>query len=83
MFIHNFCAFITTDYGLVYKSDKECNLISYYDSDYAGDLDDRKSTSGVIFFYGSKPIVWNCCKQKVIVMSSCEAEYICSTLAFC
>ena len=52
----------TTDYGLVYKSDKECELIGYCDSDYAGDLDDRKSTSCLIFFYGSKPIAWSCCK---------------------
>ena len=34
----------TIDYGVVYNSDKECKLIEYYDSDYAGDLDDRKST---------------------------------------
>ena len=47
----------TTDYGLKYKSDKECELIGYCDSDYAGDLDGRKSTSGLIFFLGSKPIV--------------------------
>ena len=73
----------TTDYGLVYKSDNECELIGYCDSAYAGDLDDRKSTSGLIFFYGSKPIVWNLCKQKVIALSSCEAEYISSTLAVC
>ena len=64
----------TIDYFLVYKSDKKCELIGYYDSDYAGDLDDRKSTSGLIFFFGSKPRAWNCCKQKVIALLSCEAE---------
>ena len=73
----------TTDYGLKYKSDKECELIGYYDCDYAGDLDDTKSTSGLIFFLGCKPIVWNCSKQKVIALSSCEAEYISSTIAVC
>ena len=57
--------------------------MGYCDSDYAGDLDDRKSTSGYIFIYGSKPIAWNCCKQKVIALSSCESEYISSTLAVC
>ena len=73
----------TIDYGLIHKSDKECELIGYCDSDYASDLDDRKRTSGLIFFYGSKPIAWNCSKQKVIALSSCEAEYISSTLAVC
>ena len=57
--------------------------MGYCDSDYAGDVDDRKSTSGLIFFFGSKPIAWNCSKQKVIALSSCEAEYISSTMAVC
>ena len=73
----------TRDYGIVYKSDKECELTEYCDSDYARDLDDQKSRSGLIFFYRSKPFAWNCCKQKVIALSSCEAEYISSTLAVC
>ena len=40
----------TSDYGLVFGKDKECKLVGYCDSDYAGDLDDRKSTSGNVFF---------------------------------
>ena len=73
----------TLDYSLVYESDKEPRLTGYYDSDYAGDLDDKKSTSGYIFLLGSKPIAWNYSKQKVIALSSCEAEYISSTSALC
>ena len=73
----------TTDYSLVYKSDKESRLIGFCDSDYTGDQDDRKSTSGYIFFLGSNPIEWNCSKQKVVALSSCEAEYISSTSAVC
>ena len=73
----------TSDSGLVYESDKEPRLMGYCDSDYARDIDDRKSTSGYIFLNGWKPIAWNCCKQKVIALSSCEAEYISSTLAVC
>ena len=55
----------------------------FCDSDYAGDVDDRKSTSGLILFYGSKLIAWNCSKQKVITLSSCEAEYISSKMVVC
>ena len=51
----------TIGYGFVYKLEKECQLLGYCDNDYGGDLDDRKSTSGLIFLYGSKPIAWNCC----------------------
>ena len=73
----------TSDYGLVYESNEESKLIGFCDSDYARDLDDRKSTLGYIFLLGSKPIIWNCCKQKVVALSSCEAEYISSALAVC
>ena len=73
----------TINFGLQYKSDEESDLIGYCDSDYAGDLDDRKSTSGLIFFLRTNPIVWNFSKQKVIALSSCKAEYISSTMAVC
>ena len=73
----------TSDYGLVYENNEESKLVGFCDSDYAGDQDDRKSTSGYIFFLGSKPIAWNCSKQKVVALSSCEAEYISSTSAVC
>ena len=46
----------TPEYGLVYESDKKLRLTGYCDSDYAGDIDDRKSTSGYIFLLDSKPI---------------------------
>ena len=67
----------------MYVSDKELRLTGYCDSDYAGDLDDRKSTYGYIFLLGSKPIAWNCSKQKVVALSSCEAKYISSTSVVC
>ena len=73
----------TFGYELVYKSNKECQLVGYCDHDYAGDSDDRKSISRLILFFGSKPIAWNCCKEKVITLSLCEVEYISSTLAMC
>ena len=73
----------TTNFGLKYKSDEESDLIGYCDSVYAGELDDRKSTSGLIFFLETNPIVWNCSKQKVIALLSCEAEYISSTMVVC
>ena len=40
----------TLDYGIFYTSSKEACLKGYCDSDYAGDIDDRKSTAGFIIF---------------------------------
>jgi hypothetical protein len=49
----------------------------------AGDIDTRKSTSGVIFFLGGNPITWQSVKQKVVALSSYEAEYIAAAMAAC
>uniref|UniRef100_A0A0A9CS81 Reverse transcriptase Ty1/copia-type domain-containing protein n=1 Tax=Arundo donax TaxID=35708 RepID=A0A0A9CS81_ARUDO len=49
----------------------------------ARDVDTRKSTSGCIFFLGSSPINWHSLKQRVVALSSCEAEYIAATSAAC
>jgi hypothetical protein len=43
------------------------------------DVDSRKSTTGVLFFLGNNPISWQSQKQKVVVLSTCEAEYIVAT----
>ena len=47
----------------------------------AGDVDDRKSTSGMIYFLSSGAIYWQSTKQKVVALSSCEAEYIAALMA--
>jgi hypothetical protein len=62
--------------GCYYRASSVQKLVSYSDSDYAGDMDDRKSTSGVVFFLGPSIITWSSQKQRIIAQSSCEAEYI-------
>ncbi|CAL1375783.1 unnamed protein product [Linum trigynum] len=73
----------TKKLGLTYKKEAESKLTGYTDSDWAGSLDDRKSTSGYIFCLGSKPISWSSKKQKTVALSSAEAEYIAATDAAC
>jgi hypothetical protein len=57
--------------------------MGYSDSDLAGDLDSRKSTSGVLFFLGKSPVRWQCTKQRVVALSSCEVEFIAAATAAC
>jgi hypothetical protein len=47
------------------------------------DIDDSKSTSGVIFFLGDGAVTWSSQKQRVVALSSCEAEYIVRTTVAC
>lgn len=73
----------TKNYGIKYVKEDNSKLIGYTDSDWAGSLDDRKSTSGYIFCFGSKPISWSSRKQRSVALSSSEAEYVASSEATC
>ena len=50
-------------------------LVSFIDSDWANDLDDRKSIVGYVFSLVSGPVTWACKKQQSLSLSSAEAEY--------
>ena len=64
--------------GLLYrKSDCDTSkCIGFSDSDWAGDLDDRRSTSGYIFQVGGTAVSWKSRKQSCVALSTAEAEYI-------
>ena len=51
-------------------------IIGYADADWAGNVTDRKSTSGYIFKYNGGTISWSSRKQSCVSLSSTEAEYI-------
>jgi hypothetical protein len=72
----------TIDYGLHYgRHSDAAHFVGYCDSDLAGDIDTSKSTSGALFFLGDCPVSWQSVKQRVVALSSCEAEYIAATTA--
>lgn len=72
------------NFGCHYRSrERSVELVGYGDSDLAGDVDDRKSTSGIAFFIGSWMITWVSRKQKIVVFSSCEAEYVAAAIEAC
>jgi hypothetical protein len=70
----------TVSYKLVFSA-SDNRFLGYTDSDWAGDLEDRRSTSGYIFTMGSAPISWRIRKQPTVALSSCEAEYMALTEA--
>ncbi|KAK2374044.1 secreted RxLR effector protein [Trifolium repens] len=76
----------TVDFGLLFpigRSSEACEFIGYSDSDWCGDLTDRRSTSGYVFMFNGAAILWCTKKQEVTALSSCEAEYIAGTFAAC
>jgi len=66
----------TTEYGLWYPKGNELTLVSYTDVDWAGDIDDRKSTNGGAFYLGECLEAWLSKKQPSVSLSTIEAEYI-------
>ncbi|GJS08023.1 retrovirus-related pol polyprotein from transposon TNT 1-94 [Tanacetum coccineum] len=63
--------------GLWYPKDTSFEVTAFSDSDHAGCLDSRKSTSGGIQFLGGDKLVsWSSKKQDCTSMSSAEAEYV-------
>jgi hypothetical protein len=68
----------SSDIGVFYPKRRgdRAELKGYNDSDLAGDLDSRKNTTGVLFFFRRSPVSWQSTKQRVAALSSCEAEYI-------
>jgi hypothetical protein len=73
----------TLKYGRVYTRGSELQLTCFSDSDHGGDVDDRKSTTGVLFYLGTNPVSWSSQKQKAVAISSCEAEYMAATSGAC
>jgi hypothetical protein len=62
--------------GLVYRKPKELRAISFVDSDYAKNSDNRKSISSGLHTIGGTLVNWESKTQHVVTLSSTEAEYI-------
>jgi hypothetical protein len=59
-----------------YNNTEELRVEAYSDSDWAGDPDNRKSTTGFVVKLDGCTISWNTKKQSIVSLSSAEAEYI-------
>ncbi|CAM8889509.1 unnamed protein product [Rhodiola kirilowii] len=66
----------TIEFGIWYTKDTNPHLVGYCDADWAGNAEDRKSTSGGCFFLGNNLVSWFSKKQNSISLSTAEAEYI-------
>ncbi|XP_056165613.1 secreted RxLR effector protein 161-like [Syzygium oleosum] len=73
----------TATFGLFYKKGEKSELIGFTNSDYAGDMDDRKSTSGYVFMLGSGAVSWCSKKQPIVTLSTTEAEFVAATSSAC
>jgi hypothetical protein len=66
----------TTGLMLTYTRSDFLEIVGYSDADYAGDRDDRKSTSGYVFTLAGGAISWRSSKQELVATSTMYAEFI-------
>jgi hypothetical protein len=73
----------TKDLGIVYQGDTntDTSIVGFSDSDWAGDKDTRRSTTGFLFMLGSGVVSWSSKLQPTVALSSAEAEYMAACAA--
>jgi len=65
----------TTSYSFHITRGFSFTLHGFIDANWVDSIDDHKSTSGYLVFFGRVPISWKSCKQRIVARSSTEAEY--------
>ena len=73
----------TLEVGLIFKKNDMVgqHVVGYCDSDYAGDLYKRRSTTGYVFTLARAPVSWKSTLQSTVALSTTEAEYMAITEA--
>jgi hypothetical protein len=72
---------VTSHFGLLFdkNSVKEIGVMGFVDSDFAGDLDKRRSISGYVFSLRGSTMSWRASLQSITALSTTEAEYVSTT----
>ncbi|XP_031127690.1 secreted RxLR effector protein 161-like [Ipomoea triloba] len=66
----------TKDYKLGFRQTDNLDVVGYFDADFAGCVDSRKSISGCVFIMAGRAISWRSVKQSLIATSTCGAEFV-------
>jgi hypothetical protein len=61
--------------GIKFEKNGHVEIEGYTNADWAGNIVDRKSTSGYFTFVGGNLVTWRSKKQNVVALSSAEAEF--------
>ena len=65
----------TKDYMIMYRQTNNLDMIGYFDADFAGYVDSRKSIFGYILIMAGGVVSWRSVKQTLITTSTMEAKF--------
>jgi hypothetical protein len=71
-----FYLYSTRHVGLTYDASVSNELVSFSDADWAGQLDNRRSTSGRVHMLSNAALMWSSRQQRCVALSTAEAEYV-------
>jgi hypothetical protein len=66
----------TSNMGITFSGSAGMELRGYCDSDYANDLDCRRSVTGYVTYLAGAPVSWGATLQRSVALSTTEAEYM-------
>lgn len=67
----------TINHGICFGGVKDDRTLeAFTDADFAANMDDRCSTSGVLLTLNGGPVTWRSHRQKCVSLSTTEAEYV-------
>lgn len=66
----------TRYFMLVYNSNDDLKIVGYDDSEFAGSLENMRSTSGYEFRIGSGTISWKGVRQTITAFSTMQSEFV-------
>ena len=66
----------TINLCIKYERSADNCLVGFSDANWAGDMNDRHSTTGNLFMMSGAAIAWSSKKQPVVALSTTEVEYV-------
>lgn len=51
-------------------------IVGYVDANYAGDLNNKRSTTGYVFTFMGEPICWRSMVESLVALSTIESEFL-------
>jgi len=73
----------TLQCGIFFEAKGRLQVHGYMDANWAGNVLDRRSTSGFMFCFGNGVVSWSSKKQPIVTLSSTEVEYRGATIVAC